>query len=188
MASGTWAEATGDWASQTDSWIPGTTISPGAVSLTLSSVLPTAGVSYFFSGAKGDLTLSTTAPISTSGHMIYPAKGDLVTSLTAPSLGISYNFSVGNADLTFSTTAPGGGIGHFRSPGAATLVIEGFIKWDNYSGTWAAASEAWDNWTPTVGVSYFFTIDAAGNLVITPGDAPSVISKNPSYLPTIIIT
>ena len=188
MASGTWAEATGDWASQTDSWIPGTTISPGAVSLTLSSVLPTAGVSYFLSAGKGDFTLSTTAPISTTGYMIYPAKGDLATALTAPTAGVSYYLSVGNADLTSSTTAPGGGIGHFRSPGAATLVIEGFIKWDDFSGTWAAASDPWDNWIPTVGVSYVFTVDAAGNLVITPGDAPTVVSKNPSYLPTIIIT
>ena len=188
MASGTWAEASGDWASQTDSWIPGTTISPDATSLTLSSVLPTAGVSYFLSVANGDLTLSTTAPLSTSGHMIYPAKGDLATTLTAPSLGISYVFSVGNADLTLSTTVPAAGISHFRSPGAATLVIEGFIKWDDYSGTWAAASDPWDNWTPTVGISYRFTIDSAGNLVIVPGDAPSRVAKDPSYLPTIIIS
>ena len=187
MASGTWAEATGDWASQTDSWIPGTTISPGAVSLTLSSVLPTAGVSYFFSGAKGDLTLSTTAPISTSGHMIYPAKGDLVTSLTAPSLGIAYNFSVGNADLTFSTTAPGMGISHVRSPDAAALVISGLTKWDDFSGTWAAASIVWSEWVPTVGITYYFTIDAAGDLVLTTS-APTKVAKNPSYLSTIIIT
>jgi hypothetical protein len=188
MASGTWAEATGDWASQTDSWVPGTTISPGAVSLTLSSVLPTAGVSYFFSGGKGDLTLSTTAPVRSTGYMISPAKGDLATALTAPTAGVSYYLSVGNADLTSSATAPGGGIGHFRSPGAATLVIEGFIKWDDFSGTWAAASDPWDNWTPTVGITYYFTVDAAGDLVITPGDAPTVVSKDPSYLSTIIIT
>jgi len=187
MASGTWAEATGDWASQTDSWIPGTTIFPGAASLTLSSVLPTSGVSYFFSGGKGDLTLSTTAPLSTTGHMIYPAKGDLVTTLTAPTAGISYYLSVGNADLTSSTTAPSRGISHFRSPGAATLVIEGLIKWSNYSGTWAAASEVWSEWTPTVGVTYYFTIDAAGDLVLTTS-APSRVAKDPSYLPTIIIT
>jgi len=184
---GTWATVSGDWASQTQTWI-GTAMSPDAASLALSSVLPTAGVSYFLSVANGDLTLSTTAPLSTSGHMIYPAKGDLATTLTAPSLGISYVFSVGNADLTLSTTVPAAGISHFRSPGAATLVIEGFIKWDDYSGTWAAASDPWDNWTPTVGISYRFTIDSAGNLVIVPGDAPSRVAKDPSYLPTIIIS
>jgi len=163
-------------------------MSPDAASLALSSVLPTAGVSYFLSVANGDLTLSTTAPLSTSGHMIYPAKGDLATTLTAPSLGISYVFSVGNADLTLSTTVPAAGISHFRSPGAATLVIEGFIKWVDYSGTWAAASDAWDEWVPTVGVTYKFTIDSAGNLVIVPGDAPTRTAKDPSYLPTIIIS
>ena len=187
MASGTWAEATGDWASQTDSWIPGTTISPGAVSLTLSSVLPTAGVSYFFSGGKGDLTLSTTAPVRSTGYMISPAKGDLVTSLTAPSRGIAYNFSVGNADLTSSTTAPSMGISHVRVPDAAALAISGLTKWDDFSGTWAAASIVWSEWVPTVGVSYYFTIDAAGDLVLTTS-VPSRIAKDPSYLSTIIIT
>ena len=184
---GTWATVSGDWASQTQTWT-GTGMSPDAVSLTLSSVLPTAGVSYFLSVSNGDLTLSTTAPLSTTGHMIYPAKGDLATTLTAPTAGISYYLSVGNADLTLSSTVPAAGISHFRSPGAATLVIEGFIKWDDYSGTWAAASDAWDEWVPTVGVSYYFIVDSAGNLVIVPGDAPTRVAKNPSYLPTIIIS
>ena len=184
---GTWASVSGDWASQTQTWI-GTAMSPDAASFTLSSTLPTAGVSYFLSVANGDLTLSTTAPISTSGHMVYPAKGDLATTLTAPTAGISYYLSVGNADLTLSTTVPAAGISHFRSPDSATLVIEGFIKWADYSGTWAAASDAWDEWTPTIGITYKFTIDSAGNLVIVPGDAPTRVSKDPSYLPTIIIS
>tara|TARA_Y100000310_G_scaffold296225_1_gene328291 strand:- start:597 stop:1157 length:561 start_codon:yes stop_codon:yes gene_type:complete len=184
---GTWATVSGDWASQTQTWI-GTAMSPDAASLALSSVLPTAGVSYFLSVANGDLTLSTTAPLSTSGHMIYPAKGDLATTLTAPSLGISYVFPVGNADLVLSSTVPTAGVSHFRSPDSATLVILGATKWSNYSGTWAAASDPWDKWTPTIGITYKFTVDSAGNLVIVPGDAPTRTAKDPSYLPTIIIS
>jgi len=182
---GTWATVTGDWASQTDSWV-GTDISPDAGSFTLSSSIPTSGVSYFLSVSKGDLTLATTAPISTSGHMIYPAKGDLASTFSAPSLGITY--SVAKGDLTLSTTAPLSTTGHLIYPAKGALAIAGLTKWEDFSGTWAATSELWSAWTPAVGISYTFTVDAAGNLVITPGDAPTVVSKNPSYLTTIIIT
>ena len=66
--------------------------------------------------------------------------------------------------------------------GAGTL-------WDDGTGDWASHTEEWGagTLTPTIGVTYVFTVDEAGNLVFTPYDLSWPLVGQPKYISEIIV-
>ena len=75
-------------------------------------------------------------------------------------------------------------------PGVAQLTGLGTTSWADTSGDWASSSDTWGTGTvsPTVGVTYNFTIDSAGNLVLTPYDPAWPLVGDPNYVAEIIIS
>ena len=61
--------------------------------------------------------------------------------------------------------------------------------WSESSSTWTTVSGNWGTGTltPLVGHTYIFTIDSAGNLVLTPYDPEWPLVDDPKYIPEIVI-
>ena len=118
-----------------------------------------------------------------------PDNADLTLTGQTPTAAESIGFPVGNADLTLSTTAPTHGQTHLRTVGAASLTGLSSATWDDYGGTWAAATDAWGIGTtsPTVGITYTFPIDN-GDLVLTTSDLQWPLVKDPYYKPQVIMS
>jgi hypothetical protein len=79
--------------------------------------------------------------------------------------------------------------GHIFTPDKGDLTGLEFTKWADVSGDWSSSSDSWDFGTlsPSFGVTYTFTIDAAGNLVFTPYDLSWPQIGQPKYISEIII-
>ena len=62
--------------------------------------------------------------------------------------------------------------------------------WDSDTSTWATVSGNWDTGTltPLVGHTYIFTIDSAGNLVLTPYDPDWPLVRDPTFIAPILIS
>ena len=297
----TWIASGGDWSDSKYSrgW-SGPVRTPDKADLTLSTVAPGGGQSYSFTpdNASFEIVQSyewdqlTSSWVDTAGDWnsgpvpqvavgagISPDKADLTFTAYSPAIGRMYNFVISASTLTLTGYAPTDGTGFVITPDNATLTILQTFAWDNYGGTWANASTAWDDvafapstvetgqnqpdagslsltgsvpdlrlsqlwyvpsgsmaltgflpvsttghnfipdnasltgfgggtlwddgtgdwashteaWglgtlTPTVGVTYTFTIDSSGNLVFTPYDPGWPLIRDPKYISEIIIS
>ena len=167
MAITTWVATTGDWDDSKFSraW-DGPNIAPAVGSLSLTSSIPTLKIAYSISPAKGDVELiqsyewnqltatwdtvigdwsSGPVPHVAIGTSIAPAKGDLTITGSVPAAGIIYSFPVDNADLTLTGKIPFAGLGTTISPEKGDLEVLNSHTWDNYGGTWAAATTNWND-------------------------------------------
>ena len=115
------------------------------------------------------MTLTGLVPTFELYKLLYVPSGSLSITGFVPSALEGFNFS--------------------PSVGSLTGLSLGEL-WDEASGTWAASSDTWGEGTltPTVGVTYIFTIDAAGNLVFTPYDPQWPLVGQPKYISEIIIS
>jgi hypothetical protein len=167
MAITTWAATTGDWDdSKFDRGWDGPSISPAVGSLTASFTAPTVKISYSISPGKADIELiqsyewdqltatwdtvigdwsSGPVPHVAVGTAITPAKADLSLVTYAPAQGIVYTFPVANGDLTLTGKVPFAGLGTTISPAKGDLEVLNSHTWDNYGGTWAAATTNWND-------------------------------------------
>jgi hypothetical protein len=129
-------------------------------------------------------------PLITVGEVITPAKADLSLATYAPASGIIYTFPVAKGDLTATSYAPAFGTSHFITPSKGDITgLKGTAgTWNDSSDTWATISGTWltGELIPTVGITYTFSIDE-GDLTVS-GYKPGKVTKDPSYLATIIIT
>jgi hypothetical protein len=179
MSISTWAATTGDWddAKFSRAW-NGPYINPAVASLALSASIPISTSGIMRTPANGSLTFTGQIPISTTGYFISVDNGTLTLSAEKP------------VNLAFTGQVPISKSGIMISPAKGDLI--GFslgTTWDASTSTWATVSGNWDTGTltPLVGITYTFTIDSAGNLVLTPYDPEWPLVTNPKYIPEIII-
>jgi|TARA_R100000501_G_C2617252_1_gene110740 hypothetical protein len=205
MAITTWAATTGDWDDSKFSraW-DGPGMSPAKGDLTLSSSVPVGGIEYFISPGVANLEIVqsyewdqlTSSWIDTAGDWssgpvpqvavgtgISPDKADLTFTAYSPRSGIMYDFRITAPTLTLTGQLPVDGTGFVISPDNATLTILQTYTWDNYGGTWAASSDAWDV-TPFVpsAVETGQNQPDAGSLTLT-GTAPDRTIQKLWYVP-----
>ena len=168
----------GTWANSSDNWnvapfVPTAVETgqnqPDAGSLTLSGSVPDLRLSQLWYVPSGSMALTGYLPTSKSGHVFIPDKADLT------GLGFT-SWASTSGDWADSLDNWGEGV---TLPG-----------WDGMTGDWASNKDTWAEGSliPTVGVTYTFTIDSAGNLVFTPYDPAWPHVGNPKYIAEIIIT
>jgi len=167
MAITTWAAAGGDWEdSQYERAWDGPAISPDNADLTLSTILPTLKKEFFINPGVANLEIvqsyewdqltsswvdSTgdwnTGPIPQMavGTGVSPDKADLTFTAYSPEIGRMYNFVVSASTLTLTGSVPKDGTGFVISPDNASIQILQTYDWNNYGGTWAAATTLWDD-------------------------------------------
>jgi len=120
-----------------------------------------------------------------------PDAGSLTLTGLVPTFQLSQLWYVPSGSMALTGFVPMSTSGHVFIPDSGSLSgFGGGTLWDDGTGDWASHSEAWGfgTLTPTAGVTYTFTIDAAGNLVFTPYDPAWPQVGQPKYISEIIIT
>ena len=188
MSISTWAATTGDWDDSKFSraW-DGPNIAPAVGSLTLSASVPISTSGIKRTPANGSLAFTGQVPISTTGYYISVDNGTLTLSAEKP---VNPALYVDTATLTLTGQVPVSKSGIMISPAKGDLT--GFslgTTWDASTSTWATVSGNWETntLTPLVGITYTFTIDSAGNLVLTPYEPEWPLVADPKYIPEIVI-
>ena len=189
MSISTWAATTGDWDDSKFSraW-NGPYINPAVASLALSASVPISTSGIKRTPANGSLAFTGQVPISATGYFISVDNGTLTLSTEKP---VNPALYVPAGSLTLTGQVPISKSGVMISPakGDLTGLSLGEI-WSESSSTWTTVSGNWDASTPIplVGVTYTFTIDSAGNLVLTPYEPEWPFVSNPKYTSEIIIS
>ena len=182
-----------------------------APTLTLTGQLPTAGEGFTISPDSASIEIiqtyswnnygGTWATASTNWNTVafvpdvvetaqnQPDAGSLTLTGSAPSRTIRQLWYVPSGSMSLSGFVPISVTGHIFTPDAASLSGLGTTSWADTSGDWASSSDTWGTGTlsPTVGITYTFTIDAAGNLVFTPYDPQWPFIGDPKYIPQVTI-
>jgi len=189
MSISTWAATTGDWddAKFSRAW-NGPYINPAVASLALSSSIPISTSGIMRAVGNASLAFTGQVPISTTGYYISVDNGTLTLSAEKP---VNPALYVPAGSLTLTGQVPISKSGVMISPakGDLTGLSLGEI-WSESSSTWTTVSGNWDTGTypPIFGVTYTFTIDSAGNLVLTPYEPEWPFVSNPKYTSEIIIS
>ena len=120
-----------------------------------------------------------------------PDAGSLTLTGLVPTFQLSQLWYVPSGSMALTGFVPMSTSGHVFIPDSGSLSgFGGGALWDDGTGDWASHSEAWGfgTLTPTAGVTYTFTIDAAGNLVFTPYDPAWPLVSDPTYISEVIIS
>ena len=188
MSISTWAATTGDWddAKFSRAW-NGPYINPAVGSLALSASIPISTSGIMRTPANGSLTLTGQVPISTTGYFISVDNGTLTLSTEKP---VNPALYVPSGALTLTGQVPVSKSGIIISPAKGDLTgLSLGQDWDESTSTWTTVSGNWDTGTsaPSAGITYTFTIDSAGNLVLTPYEPPWPFVSNPKFIPEIVL-
>jgi hypothetical protein len=130
------------------------------------------------------------APSAVETGQNQPDAGSLTLTGLVPTFQLSQLWYVPSGSMALTGFVPMSTSGHVFIPDSGSLSgFGGGTLWDDGTGDWASHSEAWGfgTLTPTAGVTYTFTIDAAGNLVFTPYDLSWPQIGQPKYISEIII-
>ena len=189
MSISTWAATTGDWddAKFSRAW-NGPYINPAVGSLALSSSVPISTSGIKRTPANGSLAFTGQVPISTTGYYISVDNGTLTLSAEKP---VNPALYVPSGALTLTGQVPVSKSGIMISPAKGDLTgLSLGTNWDESTSTWATVSGNWDTGTlpPSAGITYTFTIDSAGDLVLTPYDPEFPIVADPTFIPSIFIS
>jgi len=172
-----WTNYGGTWANSSDNWdvapfVPTAVETgqnqPDAGSLTITGQAPDWSLSQLWYVPSGSMTLTGFLPTSVRGHKFIPDNADLT--------GLGFTSWDGTSgDWASSVDNWGEGV---ETP-----------PWNAVTGDWASSQDTWAEGSliPLVGVTYTFTIDAAGNLVFTPYDLSWPQIGQPKYISEIII-
>jgi hypothetical protein len=119
-----------------------------------------------------------------------PDAGSLTLTGSSPDFRLSKLWYVPSGSLALTGFVPTEVAGHIFTPDAANLTGLGTTSWADTSGDWASTSNTWGTGTlfPTVGVTYAFTIDSAGNLVFTPYEPQWPFVSDPNYIAKVLIS
>jgi len=188
MSISTWAATTGDWddAKFSRAWA-GPFINPDVASLALSASIPISKSGIMRTVGNASLTLTGQIPISATGYFISVDNGTLTLSAEKP---VNPALYVPVGSLTLTGQVPVSMSGHIISPAKGDLTGLSLGEyWSESSSTWTTVSGVWDASTPIplVGVTYTFTIDSAGNLVLTTYDPVWPLVGDPKYIPLITL-
>ena len=189
MAITTWAATTGDWDDSKFSraWA-GPFINPAVGSLALSASVPISTSGIMRAVGNASLALTGQIPISATGYFISVDNGTLTLSAEKP---VNPALYVPAGSLTLTGQVPISKSGVMISPAKGDLIgLSLGETWSESSSTWATVSGNWDTGTsfPSVGITYTFTIDSAGNLVLTPYEPPWPFVGQPKFVPFISIS
>ena len=189
MSISTWAATTGDWDDSKFSraWA-GPFINPAVGSLALSASIPISTSGIMRTVGNASLTLTGQIPISATGYFISVDNGTLTLSAEKPVNPALY-VPVGSLALTGQVPISKSGVMISPAKGDLTGLSLG-ETWSESSSTWATVSGNWDTGTfpPSFGITYTFTIDSAGNLVLTPYEPEWPFVTNPKYISSILIS
>ena len=161
-----WIASGGDWSDSKYSrgW-NGPARSPDKADLTLSSVAPIGGQSYFISpdsasfeivqsyewdqltsswvDSTGDWSTGPTPQMAVSDP-INPSKGNLTFTAYSPTIGRMYKFVVSAQTLTLTGQSPTDGTGFVISPENASIeILRRLNTWETVSGDWNETSNVW---------------------------------------------
>ena len=189
MSISTWAATTGDWddAKFSRAW-NGPYINPAVGSLALSASVPISTSGIMRAVGNASLALTGQVPISTTGYYISVDNGTLTLSAEKP---VNPALYVPSASLTLTGQVPVSKSGIMISPAKGDLTgLSLGEDWDESTSTWTTVSGNWDTGTsaPSAGITYTFTIDSAGNLVLTPYDPEWPLVRQPKFIAGIIIS
>ena len=173
-----WNNYGGTWAASSDNWdvapfVPSAVETgqnqPDAGSLTLAGSSPDFRLSQLWYVPAGSMALTGFLPVSTSGHMFIPDNADLT------GLGFT-SWENTSGDWASSVDNWGEGV---------TLG-----DWAGITGDWESSKDTWAEGSliPIVGITYTFTIDAAGNLVFTPYEPGWPLVGDPNYIAEVILS
>ena len=188
MSISTWAATTGDWddAKFSRAW-NGPYINPAVGSLALSASVPISTSGIMRAVGNASLAFTGQVPISTTGYYISVDNGTLTLSAEKP---VNPALYVPVGSLALTGQVPVSMSGHIISPAKGDLTgLSLGEDWGESSSTWTTVSGAWDAGTPIplAGVTYTFTIDSAGNLVLTPYEPIWPLVGDPKYIPLITL-
>ena len=143
-----------------------------------------------FTPGVGTLTLTGYAVSDSEGVFKSPAVASLTLGGLVPSSDVEFKDAPGTASLTLTGFVPAvydPSENIYISPGVGAVTIVA-NDWDDYVGTWDAASSTWDSigYEPHASQTFSFDI-ATGSLTLIPL-APTRTEKAPKFLPTIVIT
>jgi len=213
MSISTWAATSGDWddAKFSRAW-NGPYINPAVASLALTGYAPTDSTEFNISVGNASLELiqtydwadvpnqwnsadwdwdqSPVVPGISIGTVITPDGVNLIFTSSIPSVDELHHTVIPVASLALTGYAPTELSGHLFYPGAASLTgLNLGTTWTTDTSTWTTISGNWDTGTitPLVGVTYTFTIDSAGNLILTPYEPQWPYIGDPYYIPEVII-
>jgi hypothetical protein len=214
MSISTWAATTGDWddAKFSRAW-NGPYINPAVGSLALTGYAPSDSTGFNIGVGKADLELIQTydwqnvpgqwntadwewdqspiVPTISIGKFITPSGATFTFTASIPSVDELHHTIIPSASLTITGYVPHNPADHLAYPGAASLTgLSQGDAWDESTSTWATIAGNWGTGVsaPTVGVTYTFVIDAAGNLVLTPYDPEYPLVADPKFIPSIFIS
>ena len=189
MSISTWAAATGDWDDSKFSraW-NGPYINPAVGSLALSASVPISTSGIMRAVGNASLAFTGQVPISTTGYYISVDNGTLTLSAEKP---VNPALYVDTATLTLTGQVPVSKSGIMISPAKGDLTGLSLGEyWSEATSTWTTVSGNWDTGTlsPSAGITYTFTIDSAGNLVLTPYKPEWPFVGQPKFVPFISIS
>jgi hypothetical protein len=214
MSISTWAATTGDWddAKFSRAW-NGPYINPAVGSLALTGYAPSDSTNFNIAVGNTNLELIQTydwadvpnqwndadwdwdqnpiSPTISIGRVITPDGVSLTLTASIPSVDELHHTIITSASLTLTGYTPSSISGHLIVPGAASLTgLSQGEGWDESTSTWTTITGNWGTGTstPTAGVTYGFTIDSAGNLVLTPYDPEWPLIRQPKFIAGIIIS
>ena len=129
------------------------------------------------------------APSAVETGQNQPGAGSLPLTGSSPDFNLAQLWYVPSGSMSLTGFLPLSTTGHIFTPDKADLTGLDFNRWDDASGGWSSSSDSWDFGTlsPSFGVTYTFTIDAAGNLVFTPYDLSWPQIGQPKYVSEIIV-
>tara|TARA_R110002020_G_scaffold99230_1_gene235662 strand:- start:134 stop:703 length:570 start_codon:yes stop_codon:yes gene_type:complete len=185
----TWAATSGDWDDSKFSraW-NGPYINPAVGSLALSASVPISTSGIMRTVGNASLAFTGQVPISATGYYISVDNGTLTLSAEKP---VNPALYVPSGSLTLTGQVPVSKSGVMISPAKGDLTgLSLGETWDSSSSTWATVSGNWDTGTfpPSAGITYTFTIDSAGNLVLTPYEPEWPFVADPTFIPSIFIS
>ena len=169
----------------------GFTISPDNATLTILQAYSWDNYGGTWAASSDDWDVVPFVPTAVETGQNQPDAGSLTLTGIAPSRTIQQLWYVPSASLALTGFVPTDITGHNFIPDAASLSgFGGGELWDEGTGDWASHSEAWGAGTlsPTVGITYIFSIDAAGNLVFTPYEPGWPLVSDPKFIAEIIMS
>jgi len=138
--------------------------------------------------AWGDVAF---APSAVETGQNQPDAGSLTLTGSIPDFRLSKLWYVPSGSMALTGFLPLSTTGHNFIPDNASLSgFGGGTLWDDGTGDWASHTEVWGFGTlsPTVGVTYTFTIDSSGNLVFTPYEPQWPYVGDPNYIAEILLS
>jgi hypothetical protein len=168
----------------------GFVISPDNASIQIIQTYDWSNYGGTWANSSDNWNVAPFVPTAVETGQNQPDAGSLTLTGLVPTFQLSQLWYVPSGSLSITGFVPSALEGFNFSPSAGSLTgFGGGALWDDGTGDWASHTEVWGfgTLTPIVGVTYIFTMDAAGNLVFTPYDPAWPQVGQPKYISEIIV-